>query len=193
MTREQWSFIISLLAMLLIASSYFFKKKSFYLVFQSIGIVFLAISYLLQKEYFAMIGLSIALGRSLVYFLYEYKDKQSPLAWAFVFSGASVACYFIINLGILGETRLYDIIYLAGLIGYAFIFRIRNLELMRYLTTIPTALSILYNILIGALPFVCISYTFELGANLLSIGKYHLYDKKKKIGLIAEGVRNERN
>ena len=181
MTREQWAFIVSLVAMLVIASSYFFKKKEIYLICQGTGIVFLTLSYLLQKEYFAMIGLVIGLIRVVVYFLYERKDKVAPIFWAFLFSGLGIACYFIINLWILGTAKPLDIIYLVGLIGYAFIFRIRNLVLLRYLVTIPTVLSILYNVLIRAVPFVIISYAFELGANLVAIGKYHLFDKKKEL------------
>jgi hypothetical protein len=67
-------------------------------------------------------------------------------------------------------------------VAYAFIFRIRSLNLVRYLVLIPTALSIVYNALLGVgTVMVVVSYSFEMCANLVSIAKYHLYDKKKNI------------
>ena len=178
MAKERWAFVVSLIAMLLIASSYFFKKKSLYLILQSAGMVFLMSSYLLTGEYFAMIGLAIGLARALTYFAFEIHDKKASIFFPFLFSGLSVAAYCIINLWILKTAKLVDIIYLAGLVGYAFIFWIRDLKTMRYLVTIPTALSILYNVLIRAVPFVIISYSFELAANLAAIAKYDLFKKK---------------
>lgn len=179
MTREEWAFVVSILVMLVMCASYFFKKKSLYLTMQGIGVTLLMVAYILLKQYFAMVGLVIGLARSVVYLWYEWKDKSTPIWWAVGFTLAGVASYFVINLWILGDIKPFDIIYLFGLAAYAFIFRIRNLVLVRYLVLIPTALSIIYNALIGAGIFVCISYAFEIFANLLAIGKHHLLDKKK--------------
>ena len=182
MTREQWAFAVSILVMLVMCSSYFFKKKSLYLSVQSAGITLLMAAYILWKEYFAMAGLVIGLARMLVYLWYERKDKHAPIWWAVLFSLLGVACYLIINLWILKNAKPVDIIYLVGLVVYAFIFRIRSLNLVRYLVLIPTALSIVYNALLGVgTVMVVVSYSFEMCANLVSIVKYHLYDKKKNI------------
>ena len=180
MTREEWAFFVSLIVMLVMCSSYFFKRKSVYLSMQGSGIFLLMIAYLLEKQYFAMAGLAIGLIRSAVYLLYECKDKPAPLWWPILFTGAGIACYCIINLWVLDDIKPYDIIYLVGLVAYAFTFRERNLNLVRYLVLFPTALSILYNVLIDAAPFVWISYTFELCANILAIIKYRFWDKKNK-------------
>ena len=180
MTREQWAFAVSIVVMLVMCSSYFFKKKSLYLAVQGVGITLLMVAYILWKEYFAMVGLVIGLIRMLVYLWYERKDKHAPIWWAIALSAAGVASYLIINLWILKNAKPVDIIYLVGLVAYAFIFRIRSLNLVRYLVLIPTALSILYNALLGAgTIMVVLSYAFEMCANLVSIAKYHLYDKKK--------------
>lgn len=182
MTREQWAFAVSILVMLVMCSSYFFKKKSLYLSVQSAGITLLMAAYILWKEYFAMAGLVIGLARMLVYLWYERKDKHAPIWWAVLFSLLGVACYLIINLWILKNAKPVDIIYLVGLVAYAFIFRIRSLNLVRYLVLIPTALSIVYNALLGVgTVMVVVSYSFEMCANLVSIVKYYLYDKKKNI------------
>ena len=191
MTKEQWAVIVSLIAMLLIASSYFFKKKSYYLALQGAGMVFLMASYLCTGEYFAMIGLAIGLARALCYFAFEIHDKNASIFFPLLFSGLSIVAYFIINFWILKTTKPADIIYLLGLVGYAFIFWIRDLKTVRYLVTIPTTLSILYNVLIRAVPFVVISYSFELLANLVSIAKYDLF--KKKSNLPSEETEHEKH
>ena len=79
MTREQWAFLISIFVMLVMCSSYFFKKKSLYLIVQGTGITLLMVSYVLLKEYFAMVGLVIGLVRMLVYLFYEQKNKETPI------------------------------------------------------------------------------------------------------------------
>lgn len=180
MPPETWSLIVSFIAMALIISSYFLKSKSGFLLFQSLGMVFLMTSYLLDQLYFAMIGLGIGLARALVFFAYEKKNKNASVLWSFFFSGLTIAVYLIVNIGILDSAKWEDIVYLVGLVFYAFVFRIRNLELMRYTVTIPTALSILYNVLCKATPFVVISYVFELVANIVAILKYHVFGKNKE-------------
>ena len=157
--NETLAFIVSFIAMVLIAASYFFKKKEKYLLFQLLGIVFLMLSYFFTGEFFAMIGLGIAIMRTLVFFLYEKKEKTAPL---------------------LRTAKPADIIYLSALFGYAFVFRIRNIKTVRFAVLIPTTLSIVYNVVIEAVPFVIISYAFELGANIVSIFKYHVFHKKNK-------------
>lgn len=178
--HETLAFIVSFIAMVLIAASYFFKEKEKYLLFQLIGIVFLMLSYFFTGAFFAMIGLGIAIMRTLVFFLYEKKGKTAPLWIAFLFCGLSALAYFIVNFGILQTAKPNDIIYLLALFGYAFVFRIRNIKIVRFTVLIPTVLSIVYNVAIGAVPFVIISYTFELGANIVSIFKYHVFNKKNK-------------
>ena len=180
MTAHQWSLVASFIAMMLIASSYFWKKKSGFLLFQSLGIVFLMVSYCLDGLYFPVIGLIVGLARTLIYFAYEKRDKVAPIFWPFVFTGLSIAAYLVINVGILHTQQWYDIIYLIGLVLYAFVFRIRNVEVLRYTVTIPTAVSVLYNVVSGAAIFAVISYCFELGANILSILKYHVFAKTRQ-------------
>lgn len=179
MTKEQWAFLVSLIAMLLISSSYFVKRKSQYLTLQGLGICFLILSYFFTGEYFAMVGLTIGLGRSLTYLLFEVKDKEVGVFWPILFSVLGIMAYFVINLLILKTAKPVDIIYLLSLTGYAFIFRIRNLDLLRYIVLIPTGLAILYTVLIHAVPFVIASYSFELSANLLAIARYDLYKRNK--------------
>ena len=180
MTPEQWSLVASFAAMAWIVSSYFLNSKGKYLLFQSIGIVFLMASYCLDGLYFPMIGLAIGLFRAVIFYAYEKGNKEAPLFWPFVIAALSVGAYFIVNVGVLKTQNPYDILYLIGLVLYAFAFRIRNLEVFRYVVTIPTALSLLYNVLSGAAIFASLSYGFELCANVVAILKYHVFARETK-------------
>lgn len=177
--------IASFIAMAFVVCAYFVKKKSLYLMFQALCIVFLIISYFFDCNFFAMVGLGIGLARALIFFVYEQKDKTAPLWLAFVISAATVASYFIVNLGILKTAQPYDILCLTGLVMYAFIFRIRNLKIVRFTMLVPTVLSILYNTLIGAAIFASLTYVFELTANVVSIFRYHI------LGNYNQSIHNE--
>lgn len=63
---------------------------------------------------------------------------------------------------------------------YAFIFRIRDLKIVRFTMSIPTVLSILFNVLTSAAIFTTLTYLFELIANCISIFKYHIIKGKEK-------------
>lgn len=178
--------------MVLIASSYFFKEKRLYLLLQSLGIVFLILSYLCVGEFFAMIGLSVGLARTLVFFGYEKRDKNAPIELSFLFAFLTLASYFTVNFGVLKTAKPLDILYLIALIGYAFLFRIRNLKLLRFTIVIPTALSVVYTICSGAVPFVILSYSFELGANILSIFKYHVFNFKRETKIVSKEYTYEK-
>lgn len=172
--------IMSFIAMALLICGYFFKDRLYFLLFQCLGIVFLILSYLFDGLYFAMIGLTVGLARTFTYFLYERKRTRAPVSFAVLFCMLTIAAYAVVNLWILKNPAPVDIINLAALCGYAILFRIKDVKLMRYLILLPTALSVLYNILCGAAVFVAISYAFEITANIYAIIKFNILDGKKE-------------
>lgn len=185
MSLEQWALLFSFIAMALIAASYFVKKGGF-LLLQGTGIVFLMASYLCDGKLFAMVGLSIGLIRCLVYYLYEQAGKQASIWWAIGFSAASLAAYCVVNLCILKNAHPADALYLLALFCYAFLFRIRSVKTVRFLSPIPTVLSIVYNAWSQAPLFALISYCFEMVANVSSILKNHVFKKEKTCGNAQE-------
>ena len=70
MPNDKIALGVSFVAMALIVSSYFYRKKVYFLLFQALGTVFLVLSYLFSAEYFAMIGLSVGLCRTVTYFMF---------------------------------------------------------------------------------------------------------------------------
>ena len=171
--------LMSFIAMAFVMVSYFVKNKRMYLVFQSACIVFLVLSYGVIGQFFAMIGLFISLIRALVFFWYENMDKRAPIWISVLISIATCVAYVVVNLIILKTARPLDLLLLFSSIMYAFIFRVRNLELVRYTMLLPTALSVVYNALISAPIFLVLSYAFEALANIASIFRYHIIPRYK--------------
>ena len=179
MENELLKYISSFIAMALVGSSYFFKKKSLYLLFQFLGIIFLILSYFFSLEFVAMIGLIVGLARTLTFFLYEEKGKNANIWWAVLFSALTIGAYFL-GSHLKGENKgYYDLLYVVGLCMYAFIFRIRDFRIVRFTCLVPTVLSIVYNVLILAPIFNVLSYLIELIANIVSIFTYYVIFSKK--------------
>lgn len=172
--------IISFVAMGLVAVSYFVRNKIGYLLFQSLGIVFLILSYLFSGLYVAMLGLSVGLIRTITFFLYENKGKKAPIVWSFIFSAMTICSYFFAK--VLGTVpNQFDVLNIIALCMYAFIFRIRDIRVVKFCMLVPTILSILYNILSHAPIFNAVSYSIEFIANIASIIMYYaIMDRKRR-------------
>ena len=169
--------IASFIAMAFVILSYFVRKKQYYLLFQLLCISFLIVSYFFSLQFFAMIGLAVGLFRTITFFVYEKKGKKAPIYWPIIISALTLTSYLIVNYGILQTAQPLDILCLVALIMYAFIFRMRNLKHVRFMMIIPTVLSILFNVFTHAVLFATLTYVFELGANVVSIFKYHVFGK----------------
>ncbi len=178
MINEPLSLITGFIAMACVMVSYFVKEKKYYLLFQSLCIVGLILSYFFNGQLFAMVALGIGLVRALTFLQYEKKDKTAPIGFAYLFAGLTLLAYVGVNIIILKDAKPWDILCLIGTASYAFIFRIRNLKIVRYAMIPPTVLSILFNIFTHAAIFVSISYIFEFCADVVSIFKYHILPPK---------------
>lgn len=174
------SLTFSLIALILIVLGYFVRKKYLYLASQSLGIVFLILSYLFSEEYFAMISLSIGLFRTVTFFIYEKNNLSAPIIWSFIFSLATLVVYVVLELVVLQKKNFIGLINVVALSGYAFIFRMRNLNLVRYLVILPLGLSVLYNLLICAPIFTIISYLFEVTSSVVAIISFKIIEKRRK-------------
>ncbi len=171
--------VFSFFALCCAVSSYLFRIRTRYLLFQSLCIVGLILAYLFEENYFAMVGLVIGLARVLIYFWYEEKNAVAPFWVMLLICLSTVAAYCVVNLWVLKNAKPMDILNLAVLCMYAVIMRLRNMRLLRWLILIPTALAVLYNVLCDATVFTVISYSFELAANLYAIVKFNILDKDK--------------
>ena len=180
MENQAASLVASFFAMAFVSASYFMKKKEYYLLFQLLCILFLIISYFFNLQFFAMIVVGIGGIRTLVFFLIERKNKRASIWYSVLFAGLTLISYYVVNFKILNNANPLDVLYLVGLIAFAFIFRIRNLKIVRFSMLLPTALSVLFNVLTHAPFFTICSYGVELTTNVASIFKYHVFNKKEE-------------
>ena len=73
------SYIMSIIALGLYCSSYFFNTKKKYLTFQLTGNLFLSLSYLFMGAYFTMVSAAVGIVRGVVCYTYEQKGKRVPV------------------------------------------------------------------------------------------------------------------
>ena len=187
MYNYEISQIAGVITLFMMVTSYLVKSKTSYLLFQTIGIGCMFLSYLFGAEYFAMIALTVSFSRTLVFLIYEKKDKRAPISLSFLFAFLTVLAYIVVNIVILKTARPTDILYLMAQIMYAFVFRIRSIKLVRYTIILPHSLAILYNLLLDGMLFVTLSYSFELLANVYSIFKNKSINKETKKNKKFEG------
>ena len=174
------SFIMSAIALSLYSVSYFFNKKRDYLITQMIGNVVFSFSYFFLGAYFTMVSVIIGIGRALVCFIYEKKNKRGPISIIIGLCAITILSYVIINYVILSQSSTWDFLYLIASCLYTIAFAIRNLRVMRFVITVPHISAITYNILIKA-PFTsAISYTIELTVTLVAIVKHEIQLRKKR-------------
>ncbi|MBQ3572463.1 MAG: YgjV family protein [Clostridia bacterium] len=180
MTNENIATLIGFIALVLVVISYFVHTKSKYLLFQALNMLALALSYLFSAEYFAMVGISVSMARTITFFLFSKKEKKASIAWSFLFAFLNLLAYFIINFVVLEKARAIDIMYVISLVAYSFIFRIKDMKLVRYLMVIPLILSIIFNALSNATIFAVLSYVIELVADIVAIIKGKISENNSK-------------
>ena len=179
-TNDVLSQAAGMITLCLMVISYLVKSKTSYLLFQTLGLGCMFLSYLFGAEYFAMIALTVSFTRTLVFLIYEKKDKRAPVLLSFLFAFLTILSYIVVNLVILKTARPTDILYLMAQVMYAFVFRIRSIKLVRYTIIAPHSLAILYNLLLDGMLFVALSYSFELLANVYAIFKNKSTNKEIK-------------
>ena len=184
------SVILSFIGLAVVVAAYFVRKKELYMFLQGSCMLLMVLSYFFISEYFAMISLTVALSRTITYYIYEKKDKDTPLWLPFLFSGLTISVYFIVNLGILHTAKPIDIICLVTQCLYTFVFRIRSLKVVRYVVCAPTILGTIYNIAIEAPIFSVLIYVFEFAANIVAILKFQTIPYLKERSAKKKGDRH---
>ena len=174
------SFILSTIALILYCVSYFFNSKKAYLALQMTGNIFLSLSYLFIEAYFTMVSVVIGIGRGLICYTYEKKNKEVPVFLIVGLCVVTVINYIVINYVILkGTASPWDILYMIASCMYAITFAIRNIKLMRYLVLIPHSSAVAYNLLVKAPISSALSYGIELGITVVAIIKFAIQEKNE--------------
>ena len=180
MYNELLATLFGFLSVAFVVTSYFVSKKSRYLFFQVLNMFSFALSYFFCENFFAMIGLSISAIRTITFFIFEKKEKNPSIWFAVLFSAMAVAAWAIVNVIILQSWSYVDILLIIATACYNFIFKIRNLNVVRYTIIIPLSISILYNILCWSTDFAVCSYSFELAADIIPIIKEKINSRRTR-------------
>ncbi len=175
------SLIAGFIAMACAMSSYMFSKKTTFLIYQLLAMVFLSVSYLFIEEFFAMLGMTVSVIRTIVYFVIERKNKVPKFWLKTLFGGLTLISYIIVNIVILKTAKPLDLLFMTGNIMYSYSFGFKNLKVLQMFMLLPTGVTIIYNLLAPATLFVIISYIFEFIANIVGIIKITLRERKEKI------------
>lgn len=175
------SLIISFFALLMFSSSYFFKKKSAYLMFQCFGSSCLAFSYLFIEQYLAMLAVLIGSVRTVIYYSYEKKGSSAPNYIVILVCVITTANYFVVNRITGVDSTVEDVLIILSYCLYAIVFNIRNLNLVRYAIIAPHVLAIIYNVVVSAPIFSTISFSVELTVTIVSIIYFKLKKDKKAL------------
>ena len=184
------SMVFGCIAMLCAMSSYFFKNKKLFLLVQGGAILFLALSQLFVENYFAMISYCISMVRVIVYSLYEKRQKSPPFYVMSIFAVLTVGAFVGLNIS---TFKALDILFMIATVCYAYTFGIKNMQILRYMFIIPTAISLSYFILDGSVVFVIISYAFELVANVVALIIYYVRARTFKQASKLLMPQNENN
>jgi hypothetical protein len=125
-----------------------------------------------------MVTVIIGIGRGLVCYYYEKRNREVPLYMIIALCAATVTSYVLINFVVLKTATSWDILYMLASCGYAITFTIRNLKLMRYAVLIPHSLAIAYNLIIRAPITSALSYVIEAIITIVAIIKFRAHKSK---------------
>ena len=111
---------LGLCALIVVCVGYFLKTRQQFFITQIMGNCLIAFSYFFLGTFFACIGVGIACVRSLIFYVYEIKNKLVPL-WLI-----GIICILtVINCAVFWS-GLLDLLPLISLLIFTFAFRIKD-------------------------------------------------------------------
>lgn len=133
--------IFGVIALILVAISYFRRKKLEFLVFQNIANIFYALSLITLNLLVAGIGTFISLIRTLIFYIYVKNSKDIP--WYYLPLFFSI---YAIN-GVINWQYALDVLVILSSITFTIAFYIKNLRISRYVCLLPNLILFIYNII----------------------------------------------
>ncbi len=164
--------ISGIIALILVAISYFVKLKPTFLTLQMVADVFYAGSFFAVDAYVGGIITTISIFRCIYIYWAEKTNFKYTVHFLFVF----IAMYVVVTIRF-WQTP-YDIIALITGSMFTLSFAIKNLQVMRYVLIVPNVLILIYNILCRTYTSALLDF-IELIVLVVSIIKYHRTVKSK--------------
>lgn len=165
--------IFGIIALILVAISYFINKKSTFLIFQVIADFFYALAYLVVDAWSAGVITLISLVRCIYLYIADKKNFKNNVPFLMIF-----VALFAVTTIFFWKTS-FDFIPLITSTLFTFGYEIKNMQVMRYVLLIPNALLVIYNILITTYASAVLDF-MEIVAILAAIIKFYLNNKKNR-------------
>lgn len=167
--------IMGIIALIIIAVSYFSKNKKFFLFLQIFANFFYALSFIFVNAFTAGINTFISIVKVVCFYFYEKVNKKAPLYFVVIF----IVCY--ITVGIIFYRNILDIIPIVTAIIFSFAFWIRDMVYVRFLIVFPNLLLIFYSIMTQAYTSALLS-VLEISVIVIAILKD--YFERRKINYL---------
>lgn len=133
--------ILGGIALILVCVGYFFKKKSHFLIIQTVANFFYAGAFYVVGAYVGA-GLVVV---SILRCIYLYFAEKKSFKYTLHFLPIFIVCY--ISITVIFWDSPWDFLPLITSTLFTIGFVIKNLQTMRYVLLIPNAILVLYNIL----------------------------------------------
>lgn len=133
---------LGIIALILVCISYQFNNKAKFLALQILANAFYSASFLALNVLVGGINTIISLFRVAILFLYERKDKPSPI-WLFL----TFSVLYIFSGALCWQTNL-DIIAIISYELFNVAMFIRNINMTRFMMILPNLMIAIYNLLL---------------------------------------------
>lgn len=165
--------ILGGIALILVCVGYFFKKKSHFLIIQTVANFFYAGAFFVVGAYVGA-GLVVV---SIFRCVYLYIAEKHSFKYTVHFLPIFIVCYITIT--IIFWDSPWDFVPLITSTLFTVGFTIKNLQTMRCVLTIPNALLVLYNILKTTYTSALLDF-IELIVIIVVIVRYNINKKRSK-------------
>lgn len=175
MTQFIISQILGGIALVLVCISYFCNKKIF-LIFQTVANIFYGASFVVSLSLAAGLNTFVSTTRTIVFYLYERKNKNIPYYYIPIYS----AIY--ITIGVIFFKSAWDIINIIAPILFTTAMTIRKMIVVNFMMLLP---NVMYLVFCSCNAFYtsAILDAIELTVIIVSIITYFI---KKRKGNISE-------
>lgn len=133
--------ILGGIALILVCVGYFLKKKSHFLIIQTVANFFYSAAFLVVGAYVGAALVMISIFRC----IYLYFAEKHSFKYTLHFLPFFILCYLVMT--IVFWDSPFDFIPLISSTLFTIGFTIKNLQVMRHVLIIPNVLLVLYNIL----------------------------------------------
>ena len=173
--------VLGYIALLFMCISYFCRRKNRFMIYQMIGDVFYASSYMFLSLYVAGFITIISTMRCIIYYIcekYEYKH----IKW---FLHIFILGYVGVTVGF--WTGLSDLVPLITGTLFTIAYLLKNVQAIRYTALVPNIMLIVYNISFRTYSNAILDI-FETTVIVVSIITFHKLAKKEK-----EKIKNQKD